>query len=96
MNEQQTTSTDRSQAYLRTPSRKDAPDGYRPPYQLVPEAFDHEHHTDQDKEAQGKHLDRRMPVDEVAYRATEDHHEHDRRFNPEEPAIAKRDSGIKK
>jgi hypothetical protein len=32
--------------YLLTPARKDAPDGYRPPYQLVPEAFDHEHRLD--------------------------------------------------
>jgi hypothetical protein len=32
--------------YLRTPSQKHAPDGYRPPYQLVPEAFDHEHRLD--------------------------------------------------
>ncbi len=45
MNEQQTTSTD-AKAYLRTPSRKRAPDGYRPPYQLVPEAFDHDHRLD--------------------------------------------------
>ena len=32
--------------YLITPARRDAPDGYRPPYQLVPEAFDHEHALD--------------------------------------------------
>ena len=46
MNEQQTAPTNHPQAYLRTPSRKHAPDGYRPPYQLVPEAFDHEHALD--------------------------------------------------
>jgi hypothetical protein len=46
MNEQLNAPTDRQAAYLITPSRKDAPDGYRPPYQLVPEAFDHEHALD--------------------------------------------------
>lgn len=47
MNEtQQTAPTNRHAAYLRTPARKHAPDGYRPPYQLVPEAFDHEHRLD--------------------------------------------------
>ena len=35
-----------SSPYLVTPPRRDAPDGYRPPYQLVPEAFDHEHALD--------------------------------------------------
>jgi hypothetical protein len=35
-----------SSPYLVTPARKDAPDGYRPPYQLVPEAFDHDHRLD--------------------------------------------------
>jgi len=35
-----------SGTYLLTPARKYAPDGYRPPYQLVPEAFDHEHALD--------------------------------------------------
>jgi hypothetical protein len=35
-----------SATYLLTPARKDAPDGYRPPYQLVPEAVDHEHRLD--------------------------------------------------
>lgn len=46
MNEQHITPTDRHAAYLITPARKDAPDGYRPPYQLVPEAVDHEHRLD--------------------------------------------------
>lgn len=32
--------------YLHTPPRSRAPSGYRPPYQLVPEAFDHEHRLD--------------------------------------------------
>jgi hypothetical protein len=35
-----------SSTYLLTPARKYAPDGYRPPYQPVPEAFDHEHRLD--------------------------------------------------
>ena len=38
--------TERDTGYLLTPARKHAPDGYRPPYQLVPEAFDHEHRLD--------------------------------------------------
>jgi len=32
-----------SSPYLVTPARKNAPDGYRPPYQELPAAFDHEH-----------------------------------------------------
>lgn len=35
-----------SSPYLLTPSRSRAPDGYRPPYQDVPAAFDHEHAID--------------------------------------------------
>lgn len=32
--------------YLVTPSRARAPDGYRPPFDPVPEAFDHDHVLD--------------------------------------------------
>lgn len=32
--------------YLVTPSRARAPDGYRPPFDTVPEAFDHDHILD--------------------------------------------------
>jgi hypothetical protein len=32
--------------YLRTPPRQLAPDGYRPPYDPIPEAFDHKHRLD--------------------------------------------------
>jgi hypothetical protein len=35
-----------SDSHLLTPARTHAPDGYRPPYQLVPEAVDHEHALD--------------------------------------------------
>ena len=35
-----------SSSYLLTPSRARAPDGYRPPFDLVPEAFDHDHILD--------------------------------------------------
>lgn len=32
--------------YLLTPARSRAPDGYRPPFDTVPEAFDHDHLLD--------------------------------------------------
>jgi len=41
-----TVATIKSGAYLLTPSLARAPDGYRPPYQDAPAAFDHEHVLD--------------------------------------------------
>lgn len=35
-----------SSPYLITPARSRAPDGYRPPYDPIPEAFDHDHVLD--------------------------------------------------